>query len=173
MEFSPDGETLASGDRNGGIYIWDADTGGIAFTLGDHKDSITALTWRADSQMLASASEDGKVILWYAEDGFPTRTITAAVDPKATGAARSKVSGVLGAQYSKTGLLATCGRDNSARIWAANGNQAARLEGFPDLPRGIAFSHDSARLFVGDFTGTVRVWNTKDNSRAGELTTNP
>ncbi|CAN5242327.1 hypothetical protein BH11PLA2_BH11PLA2_09970 [soil metagenome] len=173
MEFSPDGTMLASGDRNGGVYVWDTETGGIGFTLGDHKDSITSLSWRADSQMLASSSEDGKVILWYAEDGFPTRTYTAQVDQKAPAATRNKVSGVLGVQYSRTGVIATCGRDNSARLWGANGNQIARLDGFTDLPRGIAFSHDSGRVFVGDFTGKVRVWNIKDNQPAGELTTNP
>jgi len=173
MEFSPDGEMLATGDRNGGAYIWDAETGGIGFTLGDHKDSITGLSWRADSQMLASASEDGKVILWYAEDGFPTRSFNAQVDPKATGAARSKTPGVLGVQYSRSGQLITCGRDNSARIWAATGTQTARLEGFADVPSRVAFSHDGGRIFVGDITGKVRVWNAKDNSPAGELTTNP
>ena len=173
MEFSPDGEMLATGDRNGGAYVWDAATGGIGFTLGDHKDAVTALSWRADSQMLASASEDGKVILWYAEDGFPTRTFNAQVDPKATGAARNKLPGVLAVQYSRTGQLATCGRDNSARLWAATGTQTARLDGFADLPSRVAFSHDGGRLFVGDFTGKVRVWNTKDNTPVGDVTTNP
>ncbi|WP_020471692.1 c-type cytochrome domain-containing protein [Zavarzinella formosa] len=173
MEFSPDGAMLATGDRNGGAFIWDVETGGIGFTLGDHKDAITALSWRADSQMLASASEDGKVILWYAEDGFPTRTFNAQVDPKATGAARNKLPGVLGVQYSRTGQIATCGRDNSARLWSGKGDQAARLEGFADLPSRVAFSHDGGRLFVGDFTGKVRVWTVKDSQPAGELTTNP
>lgn len=173
LEFSPDGALLATGDRNGGAFVWDAETGGIGFTLGDHKDAITALSWRADSQMLASASEDGKVILWYAEDGFPTRSFNAQVDPKATGAARNKLPGVLNVQYSRTGQLATCGRDNSARIWAGTGNQTARLEGFTDLPAKVTFSHDGARVFVGDFTGKIRVWNTKDNQPIGELTTRP
>jgi len=173
MEFSPDGEMLATGDRNGGVYVWDAGTGGIGFTLGDHKDAITSVSWRADSQMLATASEDGRVILWYAEDGFPTRSFNAQVDMKAMAAARNKLPGVLAVQYSRNGQLATCGRDNSARIWATNGNQAARFEGFTELPSRVAFSHDSGRIVVGDFTGKVRVWNTKDNQLVGELTTSP
>jgi len=171
MEFSPNGETLATGDRNGGAFIWDVETGGIAFTLGDHKDSITGLSWRADSQMLATASEDGKVILWYAEDGFPTRSFNAQVDPKAPNA--RKLPGVLAINYSRTGALSTCGRDNSARLWAANGNQSSRMEGFADLPSKVAFSHDGEKLFVGDFTGKVRAFSVKDSKSAGELTTNP
>jgi WD40 repeat protein len=171
MEFSPDGGTLATGDRNGGAFIWDVGTGGIAFTLGDHKDAITGLSWRADSQMLATASEDGKVILWYAEDGFPTRSFNAQVDSKAPNA--RKLPGVMAVQYARNGSLATCGRDNSARLWAANGNQSARLDGFSDLPAKVAFSHDGNTLFVGDFTGAVRAFSVKNQKPSGVLTTNP
>lgn len=173
MEFSPDGALLATGDRNGGAYVWEAATGGIVFTLGDHKDAVTDLSWRADSQMLASASEDGKVILWYAEDGFPTRSITAQADSRAAGAARNKPVGVLAAQYARTGQIVTCGRDNTARVWKADGSQAAKLDGFTDLPSRAVFSHDGGRVFVGDFTGKVRVWGVKDGKPVGELTTNP
>lgn len=123
--------------------------------------------------MLASASEDGRVILWYAEDGFPTRSINAQVDAKAAPAARAKLPGVLAVQYARDGQLVTCGRDNTARIWKADGSQVARLEGFADVPSRVAFAHDGGRVFAGDFTGKVRVWNMKDKQPAGELTTNP
>ncbi|MFO0877980.1 MAG: c-type cytochrome domain-containing protein [Gemmataceae bacterium] len=174
LEFSPDGELLATGDRNGGVYVWEAASGGIVFTLGDHKDAITQLSWRADSKMLASSSEDGRVILWFAEDGFPTRTITAhagrsASNPRAT----TSSPGVLFVQYARNGQLATCGRDSTARLWKADGSQAARLEGFTDIPTRVVFSHDEDRLFVGDYTGTIRVWSIKGNKFVGEISTNP
>jgi WD40 repeat protein len=174
IEYSPDGELLASGDRNGGVFIWEAATGGIAFTLGDHKDAITGLSWRADSQMLATASEDGRVILWYAEDGFPTRSINAQADPRSPAGARGKLPGVLGVNYARNGQLLTSGRDQSARIWRADGAPVGRLDGFTDLPSKVTFSHDGERIFVGDFTGKVRVWNGKDLKQPlGELSTNP
>jgi WD40 repeat protein/mono/diheme cytochrome c family protein len=174
IEFSPDGELLASGDRNGGAYVWEAETGGIVFTLGDHRESITDLSWRADSQMLASSSEDGRVILWYAEDGFPTRSINAHADG---GSARpqnprNRLPGVLSVEYTRSGLFATVGRDNSARIWQAGGNQLGKIDGFTDIPSRIVFSHDGERVIAGDFTGKVRVWTVKDRQVVGELTTN-
>jgi WD40 repeat protein len=170
MEFSPDGQLLASGDRNGGAYVWDAETGGIVFTLGDHREAITDLSWRADSQMLASSSEDGRVILWYAEDGFPTRSINA----HAEGASgrpnpRNRLPGVLSVNYTRTGMFASVGRDKSARVWRADGNQLAKLEGFTDIPCRVVFSHDGERLIAGDFTGKVRVWSVKDRQLVGEL----
>jgi WD40 repeat protein len=175
MEFSPDGTLLATGDRNGGVYVWEAETGGGVFTLGDHREQITDMSWRSDGQMLATSSEDGRVILWYAEDGFPTRTInaTAGGQPVRAPATRGKPAGVLAVAYAKDGSLATVGRDNSARLWQANGNQTAKLDGFPDVPSRVAFSHDTQRLFAGDFTGTVRVWTVKDKQPVGELTAKP
>jgi WD40 repeat protein len=173
IEFSPDGQLLASGDRNGGAYIWEASSGGIVFTLGDHKEAVTSLSWRADSLMLASSSEDGRVILWFAEDGFPTRSINAQVPKGAAPNARNKLPGVLSVHYARNGQLVTCGRDNTARVWRADGSQVTRLEGFTDVPSRAVFSHDGERVFVGDFTGKIRVWTLKDSQLAGELTTNP
>jgi WD40 repeat protein len=172
VEFSPDGKLLATGDRAGGAYVWEAQTGGIVFTLGDHKDAVTGLSWRPDSQMLASSSEDGRVILWLAEDGFPTRTINAA-SARGPATARNKVPGVLSVEYTRSGLLLTASRDNTARLWKGDGSQAGRLEGFTDVPLRAVFSHDGERAFVGDFTGTIHVWTVKDGKAVGELTTNP
>jgi len=175
VEFSPDGELLASGDRNGGAYIWEAKSGGIVFTLGDHRDAVTDLSWRADSQMLASSSEDGRVILWYAEDGFPTRSINAHADSAAARPAtpRNRLPGVLSVKYAQSGLFATVGRDNSARVWRSDGTQLAKLEGFGDIPSRVVLSHDGERVFAGDYTGKIRVWTVKDKQLVGELTTNP
>jgi WD40 repeat protein len=176
LEFSPDGQLLASGDRNGGAYVWEAETGGSVFTLGDHRESITDMTWRSDSQMLATSSEDGRMILWYAEDGFPTRSINAHADGAAAARPanpRTRLPGVLSVKYARNGLLATVGRDNTARVWRGDGTQAARLTGFTDVPTRAVLSHDGQRIIAGDFIGTLRVWDLKNNKLAGELTTNP
>lgn len=177
MEFSPNGEMLATADRNGGAYVWEASTGGIVFTLGDHREAVTAMSWRADSQMLATSSEDGRVILWYAEDGFPTRSFNAhsanQVARRGNPPRGVRLPGVLSVQYARNGQFITCGRDNTARIWNANGNQIQRLEGFTDIPLRAVFSHNGERAFVGDFTGKVRVWDAKGQKQLGELSTNP
>jgi WD40 repeat protein len=168
---------LATGDRNGGAYVWEAETGGIVFTLGDHKDAVTGISWRADSQMVATASEDGRVILWFAEDGFPTRSINAHADGtvsrNVTPLRGARLPGVLAIAYARNGQLATCGRDNTARVWKPDGSQLLKLEGFTDVPSRVVFAHDSDRVFAGDFTGKIRVWSLKDKQLVGELTTNP
>ena len=69
VEFSPDGVLLATGDRNGGLFVWEAATGREFLTLRGHTATITDVSWRADSNVLASASEDGTVRLWEMENG--------------------------------------------------------------------------------------------------------
>jgi WD40 repeat protein len=171
IEFSPNGDLLASGDRAGGAFIWEASSGGIVFTLADHRESVTGLSWRADSQMVASSSEDGRVILWFAEDGFPTRSINAHADGAGGRQAspRNRLPGVLSISYARDGSFATVGRDNTARLWRADGNPLGKLDGFRDLPSRVAFSHDGQRVMAGDFTGTVRVWSVKDRQLVGEF----
>jgi hypothetical protein len=57
--FTPDGVLLATGDRNGGVWAWEAQAGAEFHTLRAHQARITGLAFRADSNVLASASEDG------------------------------------------------------------------------------------------------------------------
>ena len=39
--------------------------------LAEHKAAVRALDWRSDSKLLASVGEDGRVIWWDIEDGWP------------------------------------------------------------------------------------------------------
>jgi len=56
VEFSPDGVLLATSDRNGGMVVWEAYTGREYLTLKGHSKGIGALSWRSDSNVLASCS---------------------------------------------------------------------------------------------------------------------
>ena len=55
---------LATGDRNGGVWVWEAHTGNEFHNLRCHGGAITAMAWRADSYIVGTASEDGQVIFW-------------------------------------------------------------------------------------------------------------
>ena len=101
LEFSPDGVLLASGDRNNGLVVWEAQTGREFFDLRGHAQAITDVCWRLDSEIvLASSSEDGTVRLWEMENGAQI---------KSWGAHGGGVSSV---RFAKDGRLVTTGRDH-------------------------------------------------------------
>lgn len=69
LAFAPDSVLLATGDRNGGVFVWEAETGREFHMLKAHTAMITGFSWRLDSNILASSSEDTTVRLWEMENG--------------------------------------------------------------------------------------------------------
>jgi WD40 repeat protein len=161
IAFSPNGQMLATADRNGGISIWDPESAQELFTLTGHKSAVTALSWRGDSKLLASSSEDGTVKLWEMEEGKQAKSWAA------------HPGGVLSVNYAHADRLVTCGRDNAVTLWEGSGKKLRELEKCCDLPLRASFTADGERVFASDFEGRVMVWKVKDGKRTGSLDANP
>lgn len=54
----------ASGDAEGNIKLWDAETGIEAMTITAHSGAVNELVWSPDGQMLISGGDDGFVRIW-------------------------------------------------------------------------------------------------------------
>ena len=48
----------------------------ISFTLKAHTKSVTAISWRSDSNVVSSASEDGSIRLWEMNEGKQVKNWT-------------------------------------------------------------------------------------------------
>ena len=161
VSFSPDTVLLATGDRNGGLHVWESFTGNLFYTLNGHKDDITRLSWRLDSNVLASAREDGTVRLWAMVNGKQVKSWTA------------HGGGTLSVQFNHNGDLVTVGRDKQVKIWDQNGKQKRAIKGFKSIPLEAVFTHDSKRVIVGEWNGSVTVWDAANGKPLGELSANP
>lgn len=64
VDFSPEGDILASGDIDGSIILWDPYSGEPLITLNGHSRGIMNLSFSEDGTLLISTSEDGDVSLW-------------------------------------------------------------------------------------------------------------
>jgi len=69
LDYSSDGQYLATGDKNREIFVWNGENGeqlisGWVF----HTARIQALAWSPDNYHLASVSQDGNIIIWNAKE---------------------------------------------------------------------------------------------------------
>lgn len=62
--FSPDGNTLASGNEDKTVHLWDLKTHKHPRILIGHNDRVLNVAFSPDGKTLASASLDGTVLLW-------------------------------------------------------------------------------------------------------------
>jgi WD40 repeat protein/serine/threonine protein kinase len=67
--FAPDGRTLASGNDNGTVELWDVATARVRASLPGHRAPVVSLAFSTDSTLMASASDDQTVRLWEVATG--------------------------------------------------------------------------------------------------------
>jgi len=161
LAFSPNGEFLVSGDRNGSVSLWDPDNGQELFTTAGHKGAITAAAWRGDSKVVATSSEDGSVKLWETSEGKQAKTWVA------------HAAGALGVAYAQDGQLVTAGREGTLIVWNADGTKRKTLEMGREPAVRCAFTADGTRVLGADFAGRVALWDVKEGKLAGDLDANP
>ena len=129
VAFSADGTKLATGDRVGGLHLWNAESGDLLLNLLEHNGAITSLDWRLDSRLLASAGDDGNLIWWDVNDGFPAiNKANEHLTPRPKDHYGKMPNGVLDARFSRSGSLATVGRNHEAHFYDAKGNVDQELQ---------------------------------------------
>jgi WD40 repeat protein len=160
LEFSPDSVLLSTGDRNGGLQVWEGWTGREYLTLKGHTGGISAVSWRSDSNILASSSEDSTIRLWEMENGGQVKNWGA------------HGGGALSVEFTRDGRLFSCGRDRTPKTWDQNGAQQVAFEAFGDLALQATYCDETSRAISGDWNGEIRVWNSADGARVGQLVIN-
>jgi WD40 repeat protein len=153
--FTPDGKYLISGDRTGGLSVWDTQGHEIQSVTADTA-GITGIACRGN--FVATSSEDGTVKFWDIMEGRPLKSWKAH-----PGGARSVA-------FTADGHVLTSGRDKLVRLWDANGKLLRQYGPLSDIAMQAASTGD--RIIAADWNGLVRVW-TEDGKRAGDLDSNP
>ena len=100
VAFSPNGDTLVSGNTDGIINIWNQLTGTLRREITEYKTGIISIAFSPDGTTFASGSGDGKIRFW----------------DTATGKIRKTVSGlpgrIMSLSYRNDGKMLASGSDN-------------------------------------------------------------
>jgi WD40 repeat protein len=163
LAFSPDGQLLASGDRDGTVKIWSASDGKVLRTLSQFRARPVALSFSSDARSLAVALYKGGIAVWDVETG------------KQLAAPRGVLIQTLraGLSFSQDNKLLLADLTAGLRIWQMpKGNQLARLPlSQPDVPVRAAFSSDG-EIVAGSFTpGRAKLRRVSDGRQMADLLT--
>jgi WD40 repeat protein len=149
VQFSPDGNKLASASHDGDVMIWHATTGALLHTMEEHSGAVTAVQFSPDGSELASSSLDGTLRVWNATTGALLHTMEGHSD------------GVTAVQFSPDGnKLASASHDKKVIVWNVSaGVQLQTLEGHAGGVTAVQFSPDGSKLASASDDKRVIMWD--------------
>ena len=175
MQFSPDGQTLASGGgySNEGymIHLWDVNTGTLRHTLTGHNGEISSLCFSPDGQTLASGNgfnpsaevgrADYTIQLWDVATGERRKTLTGHTGQiLSLGWSPDGQRLASGGGESHGEVAVGVSTDYKVRVWdVATGELQRTLTGHTGEVLNVRFSADGQTLASGSADGTVLLWD--------------
>ncbi|HEX6228246.1 MAG TPA: TIR domain-containing protein [Solirubrobacterales bacterium] len=161
IDYSPDGETIATASEDGSARLWDASSGAeLAVLRSGRHGKVETVDFSPEGSRLVLPHGDGTLQIWTS-DGRLLRTL------------RGHRGEARGAEFSPDGrLIASAGFvDHTARIWdAGSGRTVAVLRGHRDIIKPVHFSPDGSQLVTASGDGTARVWSVSSGEDAVSLT---
>ena len=160
VAFSPvDASRLASAGGNGTIKLWDLQNDTVT-TLRGHTDTVNAVAFSPNGELLATGGDDWTFRLWSVSRGQNIATLEHNVDRT-----RWQVKDIA---FSPDGqLLATAG--GHVKLWeTTNQTEIATLQ-HNGYVWALAFSPNGQLLATGDGKGTVKIWDVQQRQAIARL----
>ena len=155
VAFSPLGDRVASGAKDGVILVWNATDSLDVYSLHGHSSDVFSVGWNPTGSRLVSGSEDCTAIIWDVELHAQLHVLQLH---------RSSVRGVA---YTFNGThVVTVSGDCTVGVWGEDGAQVSQLGPHkrPSGLRAVACSPVENKCVVGGDGKTAQVWDLAANS---------
>lgn len=153
LAFDPSSHVLATGDREGGIGLWDIEKKADAGQLVGHQagTAVTQLLWLADDAHLLSGSDDGQVFTWDAttKQGQPEFQEHTA-----------RILGLVELADRRHVLVDGDGSLFVGKTAAASPDET--VPAFASAPSLATWSSDGRVLATSDKAGDLQIWQSKN-----------
>lgn len=153
VDFSPDGQRLASGSWDNKVILWNLNDNDIERTFRGGAD-FYSVNFSPDGQFLAAGAGDNKVAVWDVQTGRSTHSF------------RGYAHEVRSVAYHPNGLhLVTGSRDSAhkVKIWDTDsGELIDSLDGHTRTVTTVDFHPDGTYLASGSVDESIRIWNPSD-----------
>ncbi|MEW6495691.1 MAG: hypothetical protein AB1589_24705 [Cyanobacteriota bacterium] len=146
VSWSPNGQRLVSGSKDGTIKLWKADGTLIKTLTSSHQGGVYSVSYSPDSKIIASSSEDTTVKLWSA-DGVLLHTLQGH---------RAPVSSVVWSSDGKA--IASSSWDKTVKLWSRDGTLLSTLKGHSDRVLGVSLSPDGELIASASKDQTITLW---------------
>ena len=155
VAFSPLGERLASGNKNGEIKIWDSQSGRELKSHLAHSKSVVCVAFHPNGNHLASVSLDRMVKVWDVTT-WPWQEVFSAPCDAVHGLAAGCT---VAFSPNVEGRRLAAGSQGEVQVWDWRSKQVLhRFAGHEPRSISVAFGRDG-RLASGDWRGSVKLWD--------------
>ncbi len=153
VDFSPDGNLIASGGGDSLVKLWKSD-GTLLKNLTGHESEVYVITFSPDGQLIASGSSDNTFKLWK-PDGTLLKTC------------KGHSAAVWGVSFSRDSrLIASSSADGTVKVWQRDGTLLQTLKGHRGSVVAVAISPNSRLIASSSVDGTVKLWRRKGMNRS-------
>ena len=150
ITFAPDGKTIAFGDNELNVQLWDVNTTQPKMVLSGHTGHVRSIAFAPDGNTIASGSYDKTAKVWDANTGHTLNTLT------------GHTKYVNAIAYSPDGkTIATGSDDKTVRLWdAKTGDHISTLTGLKNIVTDVAYVPDGNTFVCSLWMGCrVELWN--------------